>query len=948
MRLGLGLESTKPPCDFDFDEDLQEGESVFPALVLLSDQEQKQLCGIYYLQRHLKLAIEHIGGPMHRLNNDITRGLVLAGSYDVCMMCMMIQNLADGPFRKSGSFALMQEVGLDVISHCDCEDPILVRLWPLICKDHKWTSSAQTDAAARRRFLADIMSSPSFSVKGPKGAPSRGCSILNGMRCWLPEFHTKLLGLVFYCVQRGLATSREELFQPSLSVAPQAAQGAQHRGASSSSSSSRPQAPASGGDPELVASASAGRAAERDKTQGLLRKAANTVQAVTRMMADPDWHSRVVLVELATSAFHDHYSLFASTVKGAESVLDYFSKMAVGDCADTVIGTLESLANLERLGLAGFVVSFPASMRGPWGNSPTLVQTQDALAAMMFRIAAHLISERALSMMHCSSSYPCLWAGALHPLESKGEEALRRMKAQWEAFDVGMKSPLPSVKRMASRLPLNTRAMADTARIARRSDWRLDVHLRSRLTQMFDGFGNEKLLEDTLGKVRDSELRGSCKNTMSLWRAYEIPSATSMLAPYDRQEVEVDPCLPMPTAAGDGHSFFHPPASLNHDLNFKGVVENQVWDTFSSITLRQTGADLHLLTECRASGRWSEADDAWHAALVPKHTMVLCRQVGKPVEVFFVLAAMETAILVWPVQRVKGEYCKLMAAGGSAKWLTVMSLTSLEVIPYSPVSPLTCFLQSGIPQASYGIVFKIGSPHPLLDYLADHGFAGIAEVHLKKLFLELDLPILEATGESTSELLLATDLVLHVKPDIDEAALKTALLMWTADKHLGCNSTLSQVATMEVLEDLCAAGDLVMEHAHSLESDVAARQKMLQQVQAVTAKKFASNKSKKPKVAKAAKPAAKQLTGKAANRWWCNVRGDAEFIEHHRPPADSLHVDHDCGRYLLAYGQVRKSISWTRRGMADASVDALRWWWSQHTAATGEACPWPFAEDIGG
>lgn len=311
----------------------------------------------------------------------------------------------------------------------------------------------------------------------------------------------------------------------------------------------------------------------------------------------------------------------------------------------------------------------------------------------------------------------------------------------------------------------------------------------------------------------------------------------------------------------------------------------------------------------------------------------------------FVLAPTDKAILVWPVQRIKGEYCKLVTTGGAAKWMTVLSLAALEVIPFAPVSPLACFLHSGVPQAPYGVVCKIGSPQPLLDYLADHGFAGIAEVHLKQLFLELDLPIPEAIGESSSELLLATDLVLHVKLDFGKTALKTALLKWTAEKHLGCNSALSEVAAMDVLEDLCVAGDKskVLEHANSLENDISAKRSMLQQVHVVTAEKFDRCNRKKPKVAEPTKPATKQLVGKAADIWWCNVSGDAEFIDARRPPTGSLHASHDCGRYLLAYSGLRKSISWTRKGMADASVGALRWWCAQHTAATGEACPWPFA-----
>lgn len=946
--LGRGLEAAQPATSLAYDDELAPGGTVHPAIVLLSDQEQKQLCGVYYLQRHLKLSVEHIGGPMHRLNNDLTRALILAGAYDACLMFMMVQNLAYGPFQKSGNFALMQEVGLDVVSHCGADDPIFCRLWPLICKDRGWTSASETDRSARERFLSEVLSSRSFSVKGPKGAPSRWCSILTGMRFWLPEFHAKLLGLVFYCLQRGLASSWEQLFQPSLFVPamPRDVAGqASGQGVGGSRPSRGSTAGISSDKPEAPVSAAAGRSEARDKTQKLLTKATNTVQAVTRMMADPDLHSRVVLIELAMSACHDEYSDFTKHTKGPDSTVAYFARMACGEWAATLRATLDSLQNLDKLGLGGFIVDFSEDMKRPSRCSASLVEAQDTLAGMMFRIVSHILSERALSMMQCSMSYPVLWAGGLHHLEAKQKETLRLIQSHWEAFDAAMKSPLPSVRRLASRCALNTRAMADTARLARRSGWAIDGPLRHRLRQLFDGFGNEKLLEDTLGKVRDSEVRTSCKKTIGLWRAYEVPHSSSMLGTYDRQEIQIDASLPIPTAVGDGQSFFHPPASCNADLDLKGVMENQVWDTFSSMSLRSVSADIFLLAECRSTGCWDRCEEAWHASLIPKHSIVLSRRRQKEVKVYFVLASVGSAILVWPVERIAGEMCRLSTAGASPEWVTVLSVSELQVLPYVVVSPLSCFLSGQVRQSSTGVVFKLGKPEGLLDHLCKRGFAGVAEVYLRKLFSELDIAVPEAASAVDERLSLASALILHLNPDIDEPSLKSALLHWTSENHPNCNSALSEYATADVLEDLCVSGDKkkVVEHARTMESDIEAKKAMVKQVEAVIGQKLSEkSKAKRPRVAKAKDP--KPMKEKDINRWWCNARGDGDFIQAHRPPAGSLHVDHDCGRYLLSYGSERKSISWTRRGMADASVDALRWWWDRHTAQTGQPCPWPLLD----
>lgn len=96
------------------------------------------------------------------------------------------------------------------------------------------------------------------------------------------------------------------------------------------------------------------------------------------------------------------------------------------------------------------------------------------------------------------------------------------------------------------RSPLSTTVASDNARIADHFGWRLCPQLQHRARLVFAGFGNEKMLEDTLGKCRDHESRDGTNKVLQNFRTWEIARQHKMLRQHEREEISVTTTLPMP------------------------------------------------------------------------------------------------------------------------------------------------------------------------------------------------------------------------------------------------------------------------------------------------------------------------------------------------------------------------------------------------------------------
>lgn len=154
----------------------------------------------------------------------------------------------------------------------------------------------------------------------------------------------------------------------------------------------------------------------------------------------------------------------------------------------------------------------------------------------------------------------------------------------------------------------------------------------------------------------------------------------------------------------------------------------------------------------------------------------------------------------------------------------------------------------------------------------------------------------------------------------------------------------AEFATGELLEDVAGRGEKAMckEFAKDCAASAARRDDLFRKVEVVCAKRYPKAKASCGRPA----PKAKAFLKKCANssgdqRWWNSLKGDTSFIMLHAPSAGSCLKDDDNGRFLISYPGHggRRSISWTKRGMNVASIEALRVWWGLHLKHSGQAPP---------
>ena len=77
-------------------------------------------------------------------------------------------------------------------------------------------------------------------------------------------------------------------------------------------------------------------------------------------------------------------------------------------------------------------------------------------------------------------------------------------------------------------------------------------------------------------------------------------------------------------------------------------------------------------------------------------------------------------------------------------------------------------------------------------------------------------------------------------------------------------------------------------------------------------------------------------------RWWNSVEGSDVWINKWKPATSRVDVDDANGRFLLYFpNRDRRSVSWTARGMKEASLVALQILWGFAWKDLGHKCPTP-------
>lgn len=184
-----------------------------PVLIITSDQQSTQTCGLSYLKHRLGLCVEHIPDPYHMMWNATKEAVVNSSMAGSLQAAIAVCNVAYGPWQRSSFARDIQGAADELAADADSENPLLLFWWDRIEKDqrHGITDESKT---AREIFLRELTNSPAGGIKGPKASSSRFFSVMDALAFWDEHWHTKAWILTYISMKKGWAKHIDDILFP--------------------------------------------------------------------------------------------------------------------------------------------------------------------------------------------------------------------------------------------------------------------------------------------------------------------------------------------------------------------------------------------------------------------------------------------------------------------------------------------------------------------------------------------------------------------------------------------------------------------------------------------------------------------------------------------------------------------------------------------------------------
>ena len=616
------------------------------------------------------------------------------------------------------------------------------------------------------------------------------------------------------------------------------------------------------------------------------------------------------------------------------------------------MNSLSDLHGLRRVRSA--ITDFPKPLLDSLTVDSDRVKMEDAFCEHHWKYVSWLLTERIGSSFSHTMLYPmCL--GGLNGTHEQQVATLSKLKRDSEGLVALRACKLACASKAARRHTLNTPAMSQTARIARRSNYKPSAELATRGQHLFEGIGNEDILEDTLGKVRDAQNRDGTSKVLQLFKSFEVPHMKKQIEHFGRDEIVVtsEAYVDHPQDLEGLFAMRKSDALPLEHVTRDGAQQN--FDSFTPETLRSLAVEQEAINTIheRFEDRFNLLSDAWVAKVVPLHHFVLARGAGGKRNIFYTIGVHDQGLVTWPCHRVGGlSYIRLGGVGSTEGIEFITSLDNLDIVPFTVVSPLHAVLD-GAPLDTLGCVAMHGKPEPLMTYQAKRGFAGVPEGVLQQLCDHKKLKIADRSeGEELAEdFRLAMALTEAVQPELTEAQMLQALHQRMIEDTFVADAILQDIVTEDMICEVVSSveKDKVQKKVAAHKSASEFRTELMPRIQRAVSKLYVT-KPKKLRLPGGTYTleahAAMLRTKHGIERWWNRVVGDMTFVEQHKPPIGAIRKDDANGRFLVRYPNCpRKSISWTQRTMDVAALETLRHAWRCHTLHTGLPCPHPVVID---
>eukprot|EP00971_Amphidinium_carterae_P327318 6458613-Amphidinium_carterae.1 len=168
-----------------------------------------------------------------------------------------------------------------------------------------------------------------------------------------------------------------------------------------------------------------------------------------------------------------------------------------------------------------------------------MVEDQDNLMKVYWRLTYSVMKCRASSMIRHTNGFPQCLAGLLHEDPEKVLQSMAMLRSMAEAYEEAVEMSDGKISALVKRCPMNLSVMRLATKLARAGGWKVVTpQLRDLLRALFHALGQTKLIEDSLKNLREKETRFSNNKGLCHFTEWHSTTAAGLLTQYHRHEVD--------------------------------------------------------------------------------------------------------------------------------------------------------------------------------------------------------------------------------------------------------------------------------------------------------------------------------------------------------------------------------------------------------------------------
>ena len=736
--LGCGLGDPRFVDDslLDYDEKRKAGVSVrgdrevrsadYPetkGIVTISlDQASNNLAAIFFMQFVCRLFLHPLFDLFHREWNDLKLILADASLYGFSLLFITANNCVFGPWSSCMWFQTIVQGYCKYLNVATLSDPLFLHLLPLLLYD-RGQRERLTEPGIEEETWHSLRESLWLQAKGIKASLGRWFTLLEAIEEGLPEWHLRLLVLLYLGHLLGFATRSDDA-----TVA-------------SAFSTARKSTPTTASSRRITAS--------NKPIQDLRRRCKNTLHLCLVFYSDIKFNYFARIMKVMTKPLHNDFSSRRKFLRDPKQSLIYAGEMACGDTLNVLNETIKILQQTVSLQEMGFRIELPVG--GYDVATDELLDEEIEYAGIAGSLLLSTLKTRGRLHLLWTRNFPNALAGVIASEDpDKRFSVMRKFQRSYDAFieaeyNVGTSSLewQRFLDKSIFMLPI-VRACVARAQVAA---WQPSDAFVAYVSNIYGGFVNSALVEDLVGKERFWENHRSFSGSMSKHRVWHCAQSTGVLGSIHKyNEVRKDDyvfCSGDPTKIPA--SFYKPQRS---DCSLDGADQiigrcAPSWPHWTPQNMCGQVGDMFVLECLNESKRYDALGLLWRSQLLVSGTVFRYKTETKDSDWRLSLGPLTPGggpVLVWPLLHLgaSGEgtdavhlfFVDYVDGDRDVSLELAMDWEDIQVLPCSWVPPVSVIQMSG---EAYIALKSIGPPMALFRYSLKQAFYDLKLTFVREL-----------------------------------------------------------------------------------------------------------------------------------------------------------------------------------------------------------------------